>query len=65
MIGEGRKRQRLLERRIPWMVCRQEIVQVVRRGVRQAVLAEARKELEVMEACKTSRRREGETDCGP
>ena len=38
---------------------------MVRWRVRQAVLAETKKELETMEECKTSRRDEGETDCGP
>jgi len=38
---------------------------MVRWRVRQAVLAEVRKELEAMEAGKTSRRGKGETDCGP
>ena len=37
---------------------------MVRWGVRQIVLVEARKELEAMEAGKTGRRDEGETDCG-
>jgi len=54
-----------LERRVPWMVCRQEIIRVVRWRVRQVVLAEARKELEAMEAGKTGRRGKGETNCGP
>jgi len=53
-----------LERRVPWTVRRQEIIQMVRWRVRQAVLAEARKELEAMEAGKTGRKGEGETDCG-
>jgi len=46
------------------MVRLQETIWMVRRGVRQTVLAEARKELEAVEACKTGRRREGETDRG-
>ena len=42
----------------------QEIIWVVRWRVQQTVLGEAREELEVVEASKTSRRGEGETDCG-
>ena len=64
MTEKGRKQQGLLERRIPWTVRCQEIIWVVRQGVRQAVLAEARKELEMMETRKTGRREEGKTDCG-
>ena len=47
------------------MVRRQEIIRVVRWGIRQTILAETRKELEAVEACKTGRRGERETDCGP
>ena len=36
---------------------------MVRRRIRQAVLVEAGKELEMMEADETSRRGKGETDC--
>ena len=44
------------------MVRHQEIIWVVRWGVRQIVLAEVGKKLEVMEADKTRRRGEGKTD---
>jgi len=37
---------------------------MVRWKVQQVVLAKARKELEAIEADKTSRRGKGETDCG-
>ena len=65
MTKEGRKQQGLLERRVPGTVCWQDIIWMVRWRVRQAVLAEVRKELEAMEAGKTSRRGEGEANCGP
>ena len=47
------------------MVRCQEIIWMVRWGVQLLVLAEAGKELEVVEKCETGRKGKEETDCGP